>query len=122
MNTGSGDGFFATLDHLTATSGLVIDRPRGFPHPRYPHIVYPLDYGYLEGTAGGDGAGIDVFGSADGTGVVAAAVIADAVKRDVEIKIVLDCTAADVEVVAEFLRSTLGLGTAILRRESSPQR
>jgi inorganic pyrophosphatase len=24
-------------------------------------LIYPLDYGYLEGTCGGDGAGIDVW-------------------------------------------------------------
>ena len=30
-------------------------------HPRYPQIVYELDYGYLDGTKSSDNEGIDVW-------------------------------------------------------------
>lgn len=63
---------------------------------------------------------IDLFrGSAVGTRVVAVAVIADIVKKDVEVKILLDCTADEIGTAAAFLRDTLGLGTTVLRREVS---
>jgi len=29
-------------------SEIVIDRPKGSHHPRYPEIVYPVDYGVPE--------------------------------------------------------------------------
>lgn len=37
--------FWDAVDSLMANSKVVIDRPKGSCHPRYPHIVYPLDYG-----------------------------------------------------------------------------
>ncbi len=41
------------LDGLVASRDVVIDRPKGTTHPRFPGLVYPLDYGYLKGTSGG---------------------------------------------------------------------
>ena len=54
-------GFWGSLDKLMRDNALVIDRPRGSTHPRYPDFTYPVDYGYLEGTKSGDGHGIDVW-------------------------------------------------------------
>ncbi|NHP14755.1 inorganic pyrophosphatase [Rhodococcus sp. IC4_135] len=114
------EDLFSALDHLAATSTVVIDRPRGSAHPRYPAAIYPLDYGYLDGTVSADGDGIDLFrGSAVGNGVVAMAVIADIDKKDVEVKILLECTADEIGTAAAFLRDTLGLGATVLRREVS---
>ena len=53
--------FFTALERLIAQSRVIIDRPRGSAHPRYPQVIYPLDYGYLENTASMDGSGIGVF-------------------------------------------------------------
>lgn len=111
---------FAALDHLAATSAVVIDRPLGSAHPRYPDAIYPLDYGYLDGTVSADGDGIDLFrGSAVGNGVVAVAVVADIVKKDVEVKILLECTASEIDTATAFLRDVLGLGATVLRRAVS---
>ena len=38
-------GFWQAMDQLLAHSKIAIDRPRGSQHPRYPKMVYPLDYG-----------------------------------------------------------------------------
>ncbi len=54
-------GFWRALETLAQSSALIIDRPKGSAHPRYPDMRYPLDYGYLAGTTSGDGAGIDVW-------------------------------------------------------------
>ena len=42
--------FWSHLDRLVESCGLVIDRPKGTAHPRYPDLIYPVDYGYLDGT------------------------------------------------------------------------
>jgi len=38
-----------------------VDRPMGTYHPRKPDIFYPVNYGYVEGVIGGDGAEQDVY-------------------------------------------------------------
>ncbi len=38
-----------------------VDRPLGTPHPRYPELVYPINYGYVDGEFAGDGAEQDVY-------------------------------------------------------------
>ena len=42
-----------------------IDRPLGSRHPRFPDVIYPINYGYIEGIIAGDGQEQDayVFGS-----------------------------------------------------------
>ncbi len=39
----------------------VIDRPLGSRHPRHPDMIYPINYGYVSGVFGGDGAEQDVY-------------------------------------------------------------
>ena len=39
----------------------IIDRPLGSTHPHYPDIVYPVNYGYIEGVIAGDGEEQDVY-------------------------------------------------------------
>lgn len=58
-------GFWSALDQLISRSQLVIDRPAGSSHPRYPSTVYPLDYGYLSGTSSMDGGGLDAWLGSD---------------------------------------------------------
>ncbi|MBO6166248.1 MAG: inorganic pyrophosphatase [Eubacterium sp.] len=38
-----------------------IDRPLGRPHPRHPEMIYPINYGYVDGLMGGDGMEQDVY-------------------------------------------------------------
>ena len=96
--------FWNAIDQLVAASQLVIDRPKGSAHPRFPEIIYPLDYGYLDGTTSGDGQGIDVWlGSGPERQTTAIACTIDLWKRDMEIKILLSCTAAEIALIAAFL-------------------
>jgi inorganic pyrophosphatase len=108
---------FGNLDGLVATCRLVVDRPAGSRHPRVPQAVYPVDYGYLEGTVAADGGGVDVFrGSAAGAGVVGLFVTADRGKRDVEVKILVDCTVGEIERVRRLLDDVLGIGGLFVPR------
>lgn len=91
------------IDHLCTTAKHVVDRPAGSAHPRFPEWVYPLGYGYLDGTTGGDGDGIDVwFGSAVEERATAIACTVDPYKRDSEVKYLWRCTEQEVEAIRAF--------------------
>lgn len=38
-----------------------IDRPIGSCHPRWPEIIYPINYGYVDGVFAEDGAQQDIY-------------------------------------------------------------
>lgn len=100
------DDFWTYLDRLVASSRIVIDRPKGSHHPRFPEMTYPLDYGYLEGTTAGDGGGIDLFlGSRPDRDLTAVLLTVDLHKRDAEIKLVLGCTEEETQTALEHLNS-----------------
>ncbi len=46
---------------LGKTVDILIDRPLGSVHPKYPNLVYPINYGYIPGVFGGDGEELDVY-------------------------------------------------------------
>jgi inorganic pyrophosphatase len=92
--------FWTTRDRLVASSTLMVDRPRGTTHPRYPDMVYPLDYSYLEGTLSSDRGGIDIWvGSLPDKKVTALICTLDMVKRDSEMKILIGCTPQEAQVI-----------------------
>lgn len=96
------DTFWSALQELVDGAKLVIDRPRGSSHPRYPTFVMPLDYGYLAGTGAMDGGGVDIWvGSGDRQWVSGAVCTVDLVKRDTELKILLGCSPAEMKRIEE---------------------
>jgi|TARA_B100001245_G_scaffold55335_1_gene37491 inorganic pyrophosphatase len=106
---------FGKLQTIVDSSEIIIDRPKGSKHPRYDAYVYPMDYGYLEGTKSQDGSGIDVWvGSGDRRVISGILVIADALKKDSEIKILLGCS--DEEAQTALDKSNRGEMTAILMK------
>jgi inorganic pyrophosphatase len=108
--------FWDIIDQLLATGEIVVDRPKGSAHPRYPGLVYPLDYGYVDGTQSGDGYSIDVWLGADRSrGVTAIACTVDILKRDAEIKILLGCSEDEIEAIQTLMTSE-GQGCIVLRR------
>ena len=38
-----------------------IDRPMGTCHPKYPTLLYPVNYGYIPNTISGDGEELDCY-------------------------------------------------------------
>ena len=95
--------FWQTLAELAERSEISIDRPRGSAHPRYPDLIFPLDYGYLEGTSSADGGGIDVWLGSLGTRQLSGMLCTyDTGKRDAEIKLVLGATDADLQTILDF--------------------
>jgi inorganic pyrophosphatase len=111
--------FWIGLDRLVATSTLVIDRPRGSPHPRYRSWRYPLDYGYLQGTRAPDGDGIDVWiGSLARTRVTAIIVTVDLHKRDAEFKLLLGCTVHEAQTALGMHKQGSQAGILIRRTDT----
>ena len=40
---------------------VTVDRPLGSHHPNYPDLIYPINYGYVNGTIAADGEEIDAY-------------------------------------------------------------
>ena len=111
------DAFWAALDQLMASSRVVIDRPKGTAHPRYPDMIYPLDYGYLADTTAMDGGGIDVWAGSDpARGLDAVMVTVDLVKRDSEIKLLIGCTEEEKQLVWHQHNDSESMKGMLIRR------
>ncbi len=111
--------FWRALDELVASSRIVIDRPRGSTHPRYPGAAYPFSYGYLDGTRGGDGEGIDVWIGSKPAGTVDAILCTlDPLKRDAEIKVLIGCSIEDRHSILDFVK--IGSFVALLINRETP--
>ena len=69
--------------YLRQTVTVQIDRRLGSRHPRFPDMVYPVNYGFLPNTISGDGAEIDAyvlglgFPAQETTGLVIAVIVRD---------------------------------------------
>ncbi|MBE6558771.1 MAG: inorganic pyrophosphatase [Ruminococcaceae bacterium] len=46
---------------LGRTVTVTVDRPLGSRHPRWPDMIYPVNYGYVTGITGGDGEAQDAY-------------------------------------------------------------
>ena len=108
--------FWQALDRLLESSEIVIDRPEGSAHPRYPDIIYPVDYGYLKGTSSMDGEGIDIWVGTAEKRIGAVICTVDLMKKDSEIKLLIGCTKAERESIYRFHNASQYMkGVMILR-------
>ena len=109
--------FWQAIDKLVSSGKIVIDRPKGSFHPRFPSIKYEVDYGYIENTSSMDGGGIDVWlGSLVDKQVNAIICTVDLMKRDSEIKLLIGCTEEEITTVYEFHNSTEFMKGILIRR------
>lgn len=115
MNTFNND-FWRALDSLVDNSEIVIDRPKGTAHPKYPDFIYKVDYGYLKNTSSMDGAGIDVWISSGEKKIDAIMCIVDLMKRDSEIKILIGCTEEEKQIVYQTHNETEYMKGILIRR------
>ena len=109
--------FWEAIDVLLSSGKIVIDRPKGSVHPRFPQIIYAVDYGYIESTTSMDGAGIDVWkGSLSTANVNALICTIDLMKKDSEIKLLVGCTEEEMKTVYEFHNQTEFMKGILIRR------
>lgn len=94
--------FWQKLDSLILSSNVVISQEKGTHHPKYLNMVYPVDYGFLEDTNE-----IKVFKGSEKRSVVdAVMVVADILKRDLDVKLLWGCTPEEEEQILRFINQT----------------
>lgn len=109
--------FWTAIDKLVDTSKIVIDRPKGTVHPKFPDFIYKVDYGYLDNTSSIDNGGIDVWvGTDEKQSVDAIMCIVDLMKRDSEIKILIGCTEYEKRIVYQTHNETEYMKGILIRR------
>jgi len=108
--------FWTMADDVVQSHHIVIDRPAGSSHPRYPAVIYPLDYGYLDGTAALDGDGVDCWiGSVTERKLTGVIVTVDTYKSDTELKWLIGCTPAEMSAALSTHRTAHQAAVLILR-------
>lgn len=109
--------FWKAIDTLVSSGKIVIDRPKGSVHPKFPNIKYEVAYGYIEDTASMDGGGIDVWcGSLPEKRCDAIICTVDLMKKDSEIKLLIGCTEEEKEIVYNFHNATGAMKGIMIRR------
>ena len=109
--------FWKAVDALVSSGEIVIDRPKGSVHPRFPSIKYEVNYGYIENTSSMDGGGIDVWrGSLPSDEVNAIICTVDLMKKDSEIKLLIGCTEEEIDTVYEFHNDNEFMKGILIRR------
>lgn len=97
------ENFWNKLDNLVNIKEIVIDRARGSAHPRYADYIYPYNYGYLKDTTSSDGSGIDIWiGEGDIKKVTAIVTTFDALKNEIETKLLLGCSEIEMKEILKF--------------------
>lgn len=113
-------GFWEAVDSLVQHTQIIIDRPKGTKHPRFQTILYPLDYGYLSGTASMDGHGIDIWqGTLFPAAVNAVICTVDLLKKDSEVKILIGCTPEEMETVYRFHNNSEFMKGILIKRPAA---
>ena len=112
----SDNSFWETLDKLVENSEIVIDRPKGTAHPKYPDFIYKVDYGYLKNTSSMDDAGIDVWVGSGNKRIDAIMCTVDLMKRDSEIKILIGCTEEEKQLIYQTHNESLYMKGIMIRR------
>ena len=111
------DAFWTALDELVSSSEIMIDRPKGSAHPRFPAFIYKVDYGYLKDTSSMDGAGIDVWVGSGEKKIDAVMCVVDLRKRDSEIKILVGCTEEEKLEIYKTHNETEYMKGILIRRQ-----
>ena len=109
--------FWQAIDKLISSGNIVLDRPKGSNHPRYPDIRYELDYVYIANTTSMDGSGIDVWRGSLPDGICDAIICTvDLWKRDSEIKLLIGCTEEEKTIAYNFHNASEFMKGILIRR------
>ncbi len=106
--------FWQKLDTLYLSSDVVINYPKNSRHAVYRNLIYPVDYGYIEGN---DGEKIWVYrGTKDGEQVDSIVVCVDILERDVNVKLLVGCNDEETDSILEFVNQMDSQKSVILYR------
>jgi inorganic pyrophosphatase len=111
------DEFFQVLETWIEQNGITIDRPKGSAHPRFPDLIYPINYGFINDTRSQDGQGVDIFlGDLSGYHIVGIICTVDKAKKDSETKVLIDCTEENIQTAMNMLTHD-PMRAILIRRE-----
>lgn len=86
---------------------------------RHESAVYPLDYGYLSGTSGGDGNEIDAWRGSDTEALLDAVVCTcDPMRRASEVKLLIGCAEEEKVTVCQ-VHIPYKVGDIMIRRNAT---
>ena len=109
--------FWQKIDSIYLASTVIITKEIGDTHANYTNLVYPVRYGYLADTLSQDDQGISIYkGSTPSQQVSAIIVAADILKKDIEVKLLVGCSAQEEEKILRFVNQTEYQKTIIVRR------
>lgn len=109
---------WAAWEALIERKGVTIDRPGGTAHPDHTSIIYPMDYGYVNGTTASDDEAVDVFCGTAATGLVGTILTTNHRTGDREFKLLLGCAPREIYCAHGFINfdRTLLEGVLVLRQ------
>ena len=109
---------WAGWEALILKNGITLDRPYRSPHPQYPEIIYPINYGFVNGTMSSDGDEVDVFVGSAEHGLVGLLMTTDYGRGDREIKLLCHCTPEEIYLANGFINFDRRRmeGTLVLRQ------
>lgn len=111
------NAFWRLYDKMVCDHKIIIDRPKGSIHPQYPDWLYPLDYGYLQGTLSMDNGGIDIWiGTSLENKIVGCIITVDSIKNDSEVKLLYSCTDDEIAKVLEVHNRSPYMKGLLIRR------
>jgi len=99
--------YWQIIEELISLNGITIDRKKGTGHPRFTSVIYPIDYGFINGTKAMDGGGIDIFIGEEKEKIIKGVICTvDKLKNDAEIKVAYGCSAPEIEIILDFLNKS----------------
>lgn len=109
--------FWQKIDTLYFSSSVTITQAAGSVHPKYSNLIYPVDYGYLKDTLSPDQQGIAMYKGSLSTHQVTTMIVAvDILNKDIEVKLLVGCTAEQEEAILRFVNQTEYQKTVLIRR------
>lgn len=111
--------FWQKMDTLIFSSKSSIVWSKGETHKDYPTLVYPVNCGVLKETNHTERDEVVFFqGSQTSLGCNAVAVAVDVLNKELQVKVLLDCSADEEEKVLTFLNQ-MDLQKAVLIRRGN---
>ncbi|MFV0480004.1 MAG: Inorganic pyrophosphatase [Anaerorhabdus sp.] len=107
--------FWQKVDTLIFSNHLELLYHKGDKHDQHPQLSYPVDYGSLRESQQSEESLYVFKGSQKASGCNAMVVTADILKKEIEVKLLLDCTEEEEKRILEFLNKT-DLQKAVLMR------
>jgi inorganic pyrophosphatase len=113
--------YWDIIDEFINNNPIFIDRKKGTAHPKYPGMIYPVDYGTIEKTKSMDGNGIDIFiGEEEQKSINGIICVADKLKNDSEIKVIYGCSETEIAIILDFLNNSDLMKAIFIRKQEGP--